>query len=93
MVQTTPFHPPSLLINPSLVNPPWVPLPPIMAAWYAPLVLRQPLLPMPQDYKSKTPHFTGVDSATPQQHVDKMNDAFDYQEIEESSIEIGRAHV
>ena len=75
-VQTTPLHPP-----PPLTNPPWVPLPPIMAAWFSPLALPQPLIPMPQYYQSKIPHFIRADSTTAQQHVDKMNHAFDYQEI------------
>ena len=38
------------------------PLPPqntAMAVWYAPLVLPQPLVPLPNDYQSKIPHFTG----------------------------------
>ena len=36
----------------------------IMAAWYAPLVLPQPLLPLPNDYQSKIPHFTAKESIT-----------------------------
>ena len=50
----------------------------VMIAWYAPLVLPQPLVPLPNEYQSKIPHFTGTESTTTQHHVDKMNDAFDY---------------
>ena len=88
-VQTTPSH----STNPPLVNPP---LAPTMAAWYAPLVLPQPLVPLPNDYQSRIPHFTEVESTTTQLHVDRMNDAFDYMELEEETMnmrKIGRAHV
>ena len=57
-----------------------------MATWYAPLVLPQPLLPLPNDYQSKIPHFTGKESTTTQHHVDRMEDAFDYMEIEEETV-------
>ena len=53
-----------------------------MAAWYAPLVLPLPLVPLPNDYQSKIPHFTGNEPTSAQQHVDIMNDTFDYMEIE-----------
>ena len=46
-VQTTPLQPTIPVVNPLLVNPP---PPPIMAAWYAPLVLPVPLVNLPQDY-------------------------------------------
>ena len=41
---------------------------------------------MPNDYQSKIPHFTGKESTTAQQHVDRMEDAFDYIEIEDETI-------
>ena len=50
----------------------------IMAAWYAPLVLPQPLVPLPNDYQSNIPHFTAKESTTAQHHVDRMEDSFDY---------------
>ena len=81
IVQTTPSH----STNPPLVNPP---LAPTMAAWYAPLVLRQPLIPFPNDYQSRIPHFTRAESTTAQQHVDRMNDAFDYMELEEETMKV-----
>ena len=59
-----------------------------MAAWYAPLVLPQPLVPLPNDYQSRIPHFTGTESTTTQQHVDKIIDTFDLMEIEEDAIEM-----
>ena len=49
-VQTTSLHPPPPLTNPPLVNQPLFPFPPIMEAWYAPLALQKPLLPLPNDY-------------------------------------------
>ena len=57
IVQTTTSH----STNPPLVNPP---LAPTMEAWYAPLVLPQPLVPLPNDYQSRIPHFTGTESTT-----------------------------
>ena len=59
-----------------------------MATWYAPLVLPQPLLPLPNDYQSKIPHFTRKESTTSQHHVDRMEDAFDYMEIEEETVKM-----
>ena len=77
IVKNTPLHPTPPLTNMPLVNPPWNPLAPLMAAWYAPLVVPQPLIPLPNYYQSKIIHFTGADSTTTQQHVDRINDAFD----------------
>ena len=82
-VQTTPLHPP-----PPLTNPPLFHLPPIIATWFASLFLPQPLVPMPQDYQSKIPHFTRAGSTTSKQHVDRINDAFEYQGIEEETIKM-----
>ena len=59
-----------------------------MAAWYAPLVLPQPLAPFPNDYQSRIPHFIGVESTTTQELVDRMNDAFDYMELEEETMKM-----
>ena len=59
-----------------------------MAAWYAPLALKQPLLPFQNDYQSKIPYFLGIESITSQKHVDRINDAFDYMEIEEETIKM-----
>ena len=59
-----------------------------MAAWYSPFVLPQPLLPLPNDYQSKILHFTTNEPTTAQQYVYKMNDAFDYMEIEEETIKM-----
>ena len=50
----------------------------VMAAWYAPLVLPQPLVPLPNDYQSKIPHFTAKESITAKHHVDKMEYSFNY---------------
>ena len=56
IVQATPFPPQNT----------------IMASWYSPLVLPQPLAPLPNEYQSKIPHFTGEESTTTQQHGWKM---------------------
>ena len=48
-----------------------------MAAWYAPLVLPQPLVPLQNDYQSQIRHFTGTEATTAQQHVDRISDAFE----------------
>jgi hypothetical protein len=54
-----------------------------MAARYAPLVLATPLHAMPQDYQTRLPQFDGTGPLNAQQHVDKMNDYFDLQEVDE----------
>jgi len=59
-----------------------------MAARYAPLVLLAPLANMPQDYQSKIVLFDGIGPLIAQQHVDKMNDYFDLQEVEDESIKL-----
>ena len=78
--QITPLRP-----TPPLVNPP--PLH-IMAAWYAPLVLPVPLVNLPQDYQSKIPLYDASNTTTASQHVDKMNDYFDRNEIDDDSVKL-----
>ena len=51
-------------------------------------MLPQTLVPLPNDYQYINPHFIGTESTNTQQHVDKMNDAFDYMEIEEETIKM-----
>ena len=46
-IQTTPFHQPPPILHPPPVNPSFFPQPPIMATWYAPLVLPLPLVNLP----------------------------------------------
>jgi hypothetical protein len=67
-----------------VVQPP----PPIMAARYAPLVLATPLHAMPQDYQTRLPQFDGTGPLNAQQHVDKMNDYFDLQEVDEVDVQM-----
>jgi hypothetical protein len=67
-----------------VVQPP----PPIMAARYAPLVLVAPLHAMPQDYQTRLPQFDGTGPLNAQQHVDKMNDYFDLQEVDEADVQM-----
>jgi hypothetical protein len=64
------------------------PPPPIMAARYAPLVLAAPLHAMPQDYQTRLPQFDGTGPLSTQQHVDKMNDYFDLQEVDEADVQM-----
>jgi hypothetical protein len=59
-----------------------------MAARYAPLVLVVPLHDMPQDYQTRLPQFDGTGPLNAQQHVDKMNDYFDLQEVDEDHIQM-----
>ena len=54
-----------------------------MATRYAPLVFPAPLVAMPQDYLSKITLYDGTGPVTTQQHVDKMNDCFELQEVYE----------
>jgi hypothetical protein len=67
-----------------VVQPP----PPIMAARYAPLVLVSPLHAMPQDYQTRLPQFDSTGPLNAQQHVDKMNDYFDLQEVDEADVQM-----
>jgi hypothetical protein len=88
----------SMLVSPSsssssVTAPPIIqgivlPPPPIMAARYAPLVLAAPLHSMPQDYQMRFPQFDGTGPLSAQQHVDKMNDYFDLQEVDEDDVQM-----
>jgi len=62
--------------------------PPIMVARYAPLVLVSPLHAMPQDYQTRLPQFDSTGPLNAQQHVDKINDYFDLQEVDESDVKM-----
>jgi hypothetical protein len=59
-----------------------------MAARYAPLVLAAPLHAMPQDYQTRLPQFDATGPLNTQQHVDKMNDYFDLQEVDEADVQM-----
>jgi len=59
-----------------------------MAAKYAPLVLPAPLANMPQDYQSKITLFDGTGPLIAQHHMDKLNDCFDLQEVDDESIKL-----
>jgi hypothetical protein len=59
-----------------------------MVARYAPLVLAVPLHPMPQYYQTRLPQFDGTGPLNAQQHVDKMNDYFDLQEVDETDVQM-----
>jgi hypothetical protein len=65
-----------------------LPPPPIMAARYAPLVLATPLHAMPQDYQTRLPQFDATGTLNTQQHVDKLNDYFDLQEVDEADVQM-----
>jgi hypothetical protein len=59
-----------------------------MAARYAPLVLAAPLHAMPQDYQTRLPQFDAKGTLSAQQHVDKMNDYLDLQEVDEVDVQM-----
>ena len=59
-----------------------------MAAWYAPLVLPVPLVNLPQDYQSKIPLYDASNSITASQHVDKTNDYFDRNKIDDETTKL-----
>jgi hypothetical protein len=59
-----------------------------MVAIYSPLVLAAPLHAMPQDYQMRLPQFDGTGPLSAQQHIDKMNDYFDLQEVDEADVQM-----
>jgi hypothetical protein len=59
-----------------------------MAARYAPLVLVSPLHPMCHYYQTRLPQFDDTGPLNSQQHVDKMNDYFDLQEVDEADVQM-----
>ena len=76
------------ITNPPLVNPPFLPQLHIMVTWYATLVLPLLLVFLTQDYQSKIPLYDASSSTTTQQHVDKMNDYFERQEIDDETVKL-----
>jgi hypothetical protein len=59
-----------------------------MAARYTLLVLAPPLHVMPQDYQTSLPQFDATGTLNAQQHVDKMNDYLDLQEVDEVDVQM-----
>ena len=57
-----------------------------MAARYAPLVLVVPLHNISQDYQTRIPQFDGTRALNAQHHMDKMDDLFDLQEVDEVDV-------
>ena len=47
-----------------------------------------PLHAMPQDYQTRLPQFDAIGPLSAQQHVDKMNDYFDLQEVDEADVQM-----
>jgi hypothetical protein len=91
LAHSTPPNPSSF--TSSVTSPPVTqvvvqPYPPIMVARYAPLVLVAPLHAMPHDYQTRLPQFDGIGPPNAQQHVDKMNDYFDLQEVDEADVQM-----
>jgi ribonuclease HI len=80
--------PSSPVTTPPAVQAVLPPPPPIMAARYAPLVLAAPLHAMPQDYQTRLPQFDATGPLNAQQHVDKMNDYLDLQEVDEVDVQM-----
>lgn len=60
----------------------------VMAGRYAPLVLPSQLNAMPADYPSKIVTFDNTSANTAQHHVDRMNDFFDLQEVDEADVKM-----
>jgi ribonuclease HI len=80
--------PSSPVTTPPAVQAVLPPPPPIMAARYAPLVMAAPLHAMPQDYQTRLPQFDATGPLNAQQHVDKMNDYLDLQEVDEVDVQM-----
>lgn len=59
-----------------------------MAARYAPLVLLGQRNATPTNYPSKIITLDNTSSHTAQQHVDRMNDFFDVQEVDEADVKM-----
>jgi hypothetical protein len=43
---------------------------------------------MPQDYQIRLPQFDATGTLNAQQHVDKMNDYFDFQEVDKVDVQM-----
>jgi hypothetical protein len=84
----SPSSPSSSVTTPPAIQAILPPPPPIMAARYAPLVLAAPLHAMPQDYQTRLPQFDATGPLNAQQHVDKMNDYLDLQEVDEVDVQM-----
>jgi hypothetical protein len=84
----SPSSPSSSVTTPPATQAVLPPPPPIMAAHYAPLVLDTPLHAMPQDYQTRLPQFDVTRPLNAQQHVDKMNDYLDLQEVDEVDVQM-----
>jgi len=59
-----------------------------MACRYARLVLQAPLNAMPQNYAQILPQFDGIGPVTSQQHIDKINDFSDLEEVDDDDVKI-----
>jgi hypothetical protein len=55
---------------------------------YSPMVLATHLHAMSQDYQTRLPQFDGTGPLNEKQHVDKMNDYFDLQEVDEANVQM-----
>jgi hypothetical protein len=84
----SPSSPSSSVTTPPAIQAILPPPPPIMVARYAPLVLAAPLHVMPQDYQTRLPQFYATGPLNAQQHVDKMNDYLDLQEVDEVDVQM-----
>lgn len=60
----------------------------VMAGRYAPLVLLGHLNAIPAYYPSKIMTFDNTGANIAQQHVDRMNDVFDLQEVDEPDVKM-----
>lgn len=59
-----------------------------MAGMYTPFLLPSRLNVMPGDYQCKLVTFDNTSSYTAKQHVDRMNNLFDLQEVDEVDVKV-----
>ena len=59
-----------------------------MTTLHTPLVLPLPLVNLPQDYQSKIPLYDSSSSTTAHLHVDRMNDYFNRNEIDDDTVKL-----
>lgn len=66
----------------------FVPHIPAMEGRYAPLALQAPLNSMPHNYAKRLPQFDGIGLVVAHQHIDRMNDFSDLEEVDNDDVKI-----
>jgi len=59
-----------------------------MAFCYSPLVLPASLNAMPQKFGQRVPQFDRTEPITAQQHIDKMNDFSNLEEVDDDDVKM-----